>query len=147
MTAGGKENGFLSDINVTPFVDVMLVLLIIFMVTAPMMIHGANVSLPEATLDPISSEKDHLLITLDTQQRIFINDFEVKLDFLGEKLAKILENRTDREVYLRADKAIPYGVVIQVMSEIKGAGVEKLGMVTEPVKKNEKRQPTKVKRK
>ncbi|PIP35738.1 MAG: protein TolR [Desulfobacterales bacterium CG23_combo_of_CG06-09_8_20_14_all_52_9] len=147
MTAGGKENGFLSDINVTPFVDVMLVLLIIFMVTAPMMIHGANVSLPEATLDPISSEKDHLLITLDTQQRIFINDFEVKLDFLGEKLAKILENRTDREVYLRADKAIPYGMVIQVMSEIKGAGVEKLGMVTEPVKKNEKRQPTKVKRK
>jgi len=147
MTAGGKENGFLSDINVTPFVDVMLVLLIIFMVTAPMMIHGANVSLPEATLDPISSEKDHLLITLDTQQRIFINDFEVKLDFLGEKLAKILENRTDREVYLRADKAIPYGMVIQVMSEIKGAGVEKLGMVTEPVKKDEKRQPTKVKRK
>jgi len=147
MTAGGKENGFLSDINVTPFVDVMLVLLIIFMVTAPMMIHGANVSLPEATLDPISSEKDHLLITLDTQQRIFINDFEVKLDFLGEKLAKILENRTDREVYLRADKAIPYGMVIQVMSEIKGAGVEKLGMVTEPVKKNEKRQQTKVKRK
>ncbi len=147
MTAGGKENGLLSEINVTPFVDVMLVLLIIFMVTAPMMIHGANVSLPEATLDPISSEKDHLLITLDTQQRIFINDFEVKLDFLGEKLSKILENRTDREVYLRADKAIPYGMVIQVMSEIKGAGVEKLGMVTEPVKKDEKRQPTKVKRK
>jgi len=147
MTAGGKENGLLSEINVTPFVDVMLVLLIIFMVTAPMMIHGANVSLPEATLDPISSEKDHLLITLDTQQRIFINDFEVKIDFLGEKLSKILENRTDREVYLRADKAIPYGMVIQVMSEIKGAGVEKLGMVTEPVKKDEKRQPTKVKRK
>ncbi len=146
MTANGKENGLLSDINVTPFVDVMLVLLIIFMVTAPMMIHGANVALPEASLDPISSEKEHLLVTIDTQQRIFINDFEVNLDFLREKLAKILESRTDREVFLRADKAIPYGTVVALMSEIKGAGVEKLGMVTDPVKREDKRPNTRTKR-
>src|SRR4030043_660554 len=83
----------LSEINVTPFVDVMLVLLIIFMVTAPMMIHGANVSLPRATLDPISSEKDHLLITIDAGQKVYINDFKVGIDSLKDKLAKILENR------------------------------------------------------
>ncbi|MBW1955457.1 MAG: ExbD/TolR family protein [Deltaproteobacteria bacterium] len=139
MTSGGKENGLLSEINVVPLVDVMLVLLIIFMVAAPMMIHGASVSLPEATLDPITAEKEPLMITMDTQQRIYINDFEVQFDFLREKLAKILENRTDRMVYLRADKAIPYGLVARVMAEAKGAGVEKLGMVTEPIKTKEKR--------
>lgn len=139
MTSGGKENGLLAEINVVPLVDVMLVLLIIFMVAAPMMIHGASVSLPEATLDPITAEKEPLMITMDTQERIYINDFEVQFDFLREKLAKILENRTDRAVYLRADKAIPYGLVARVMAEAKGAGVEKLGMVTEPVKTKEKR--------
>lgn len=139
MTSGGKENGLLSEINVVPLVDVMLVLLIIFMVAAPMMIHGASVSLPEATLDPITAEKEPLMLTMDTQQRIYINDFEVQFDFLREKLAKILENRTDRTVYLRADKEIPYGLVARVMAEAKGAGVEKLGMVTEPVKTKEKK--------
>ncbi len=139
MTSGGKENGLLAEINVVPLVDVMLVLLIIFMVAAPMMIHGASVSLPEATLDPITAEKEPLMLTMDTQQRIYINDFEVQFDFLREKLAKILENRTDRTVYLRADKEIPYGLVARVMAEAKGAGVEKLGMVTEPVKTKEKK--------
>ncbi|MEW5908581.1 MAG: protein TolR [Thermodesulfobacteriota bacterium] len=138
MMTGGNNDGFMSDINVTPFVDVMLVLLIIFMVTAPMMIHGANVSLPKATLDPISSEKDHLLVTIDAAQKIYINEFKVDVDSLKEKLSKVLENRISKEVYLRADKGIPYGMVVRVMSEIKGAGVEKLGMVTEPAQKSEK---------
>ena len=146
MITGGHNDGFMSDINVTPFVDVMLVLLIIFMVTAPMMIHGANVSLPRATLDPISSEKDHLLITIDAGQKVYINDFKVGIDSLKEKLAKILENRENREVYLRADKGIPYGLVVRVMSEIKGAGVEKLGMVTEPIQIDEKKNIVKPKR-
>jgi biopolymer transport protein TolR len=82
MTPEGGRNGFMSDINVTPFVDVMLVLLIIFMVTAPLMMQGVNVSLPEATAKPLTSEKEHLLITIDTNQRIYINDVEVTLDFL-----------------------------------------------------------------
>jgi biopolymer transport protein TolR len=132
MTLGGKNDGFMSDINVTPLVDVMLVLLIIFMVTAPMMMQGLNVDLPEATAKPLESEKEHLIISIDKDQQIFINDFQVTIDFLGEKLAKILQGRTDREVYLKADKNIPYGIVVQVMAEIKGAGVEQLGMVTEP---------------
>ena len=132
MTAGGNSSQLMSDINVTPFVDVMLVLLIIFMVTAPMMMQGLDVSLPEATAEPLESEKEHLIITINTQNQIFINDFQVTIDGLAEKLEKILEGRSDREVFLKADKDISYGTVVHVMAEIKGAGVEKLGMVTEP---------------
>src|SRR5210317_413575 len=132
MTAGGNNSQLMSDINVTPFVDVMLVLLIIFMVTAPMMMQGVVVALPEATAEPLESEKEHLIITIDNKNQIFINDFQVTIDFLEEKLKKILEGRSDREVFLKADKDISYGTVVQVMAEVKGAGVEKLGMVTEP---------------
>lgn len=132
MMAGGKNNQFMSDINVTPFVDVMLVLLIIFMVTAPMMIQGVDVSLPEATSQPLPSDKEHLVITVDKDRQVFINDLQVSIDFLREKLKKILEGRLEREVYLRADKDVAYGMVVRVMSEIKGAGIAKLGMVTEP---------------
>jgi len=137
MTSGGNHNSLMSDINVTPFVDVMLVLLIIFMVTAPMMMEGVNVSLPEATSKPLVSEKKPLIVNIDSENRIFINDFKVTVDGLGEKLNKILDGRKDREVYLKADKDISYGMVVRVMSEIKGSGVEKLGMVTIPI--NDKR--------
>ncbi len=133
MTSGGNHSSLMSDINVTPFVDVMLVLLIIFMVTAPMMMEGVNVSLPEATTKPLVSEKKPLIVNIDSENRIFINDFKVTVDGLGEKLNKILNGRKDREVYLKADKDISYGMVVRVMSEIKGAGVEKLGMVTIPI--------------
>ena len=132
MTGGGNSGHLMSDINVTPLVDVMLVLLIIFMVTAPMMMQGVDVSLPEATAEPLESEKENLIITVDKENKVFINDFQVSVDGLGEKLRKILEGRSDREVYLKADKDISYGTVVQVMAEVKGAGVEKLGMVTEP---------------
>jgi len=133
MTSGGNHSNLMSDINVTPFVDVMLVLLIIFMVTAPMMMEGVNVSLPEATSKPLVSEKKPLIVNIDSENSIFINDFKVTVDGLGEKLNKILNGRKDREVYLKADKDISYGMVVRVMSEIKGAGVEKLGMVTIPI--------------
>lgn len=132
MKTNGDRDGFMSDINVTPFVDVMLVLLIIFMVTAPMMVQGVNVSLPEATSKPLASKDEYLLITIDKNNQIFINDIKVSVDFLQRKLIRILGNRKDRAVYLKADKDIPYGMVVQVMSEINGAGVEKLGMVTLP---------------
>jgi biopolymer transport protein TolR len=134
MAFSGNNNSFMSDINVTPFVDVMLVLLIIFMVTAPMMIEGVNVSLPEATSEPLPAEQDQLIITIDKNNLLYINDYQVTLDFLQEKLIKILDGRVGQEVYLKADKNIPYGMVVRVMSEIKGAGIEKLGMVTEPIK-------------
>jgi len=132
MAHAGNHSELMSDINVTPFVDVMLVLLIIFMVTAPMMIEGLNVDLPEATAKPLDSEKEHLVITIDKNHLVYINDFKVSVDFLGEKLNKMLQGRSDREVYLKADKNIPYGIVVQVMAEIKKAGIEQLGMITEP---------------
>lgn len=137
MITGGNNDRLISDINVTPFVDVMLVLLIIFMVAAPMMVQGVDVSLPEATAKQLASGEDQLVISIDKDNRIFINDYNVSLDFLQEKLAKILKNRQDREVFLRADKGITYGMVVRVMSEVKGAGVEKLGMVTEPIDKKD----------
>jgi biopolymer transport protein TolR len=129
---GGKHSELMSEINVTPFVDVMLVLLIIFMVTAPMMIQGLDVDLPQASAKPLESEKEHLVITVNKEQQIFINDFQVSIESLRDKLTKILQGRDDRDVYLKADKGIPYGTVVQVMAEIKGAGVEQLGMITEP---------------
>ena len=132
MTSGGNSKEFMSEINVTPFVDVMLVLLIIFMVTAPMMIQGLNVDLPEATAKPLDSEKEHLVITIDKDHQVHINDYQVTMESLSAKLSKILQGRSDREVYLKADKNIPYGVVVHVMAEIKDAGVEQLGMITEP---------------
>lgn len=139
MTSGGNHSSLMSDINVTPFVDVMLVLLIIFMVTAPMMMEGVNVSLPEATTKPLVSEKKPLIVNIDSENRIFINDFKVTVDGLGEKLNKILDGRKDREVYLKADKDISYGMVVRVMSEIKEAGVEKLGMVTIPISEEKRK--------
>jgi len=146
MTGGGNNGHLMSDINVTPLVDVMLVLLIIFMVTAPMMMQGVDVSLPEATAEPLESEKENLIITVDKENKVFINDFQVSVDGLGEKLKKILEGRSDREVYLKADKDISYGTVVQVMAEVKGAGVEKLGMVTEPAVFDQESQKAKSKK-
>jgi len=122
----------MSEINVTPFVDVMLVLLIIFMVTAPMMMQGMDVALPQVTSKPLETKEEHLMITLNKEGYIYINDFQVTLDTLQDKLAKILQGRTNPDVYLKADREVPYGMVAQAMAQIKDAGVEKLGMVTEP---------------
>jgi biopolymer transport protein TolR len=129
---GGSDDRFMSDINVTPFVDVMLVLLIIFMVTAPMMMQGVDVDLPEATSEPLSAQEEALIVTVNKDGQVFISDYEVAVDSLGEKLLKVLEGRESREVFLNADKTVPYGIVVRVMSEIKAAGIESLGMVTEP---------------
>jgi biopolymer transport protein TolR len=133
MQAGGNDKGLMGEINVTPFVDVMLVLLIIFMVTAPMMVEGVNVDLPQTTAQPLESEKEPLVVTIDKEGQVFINDFKTSRDIFTAKLSKVLEARQDRTVYLKADKTIPYGVVMQVMSEIRSTGVVKLGMVTLPV--------------
>lgn len=138
MAIESNTDRLMSDINVTPFVDVMLVLLIIFMVTAPMMMQGVDVSLPEATAKPLVAQKDNLVVTIDGQQQVHINDFAVEIDYLREKLAKILENRPDREVYFRGDQAVPYGVAVRVLAEIKGAGVTKIGMVTVPMEEDRK---------
>ncbi|MDY6905200.1 MAG: protein TolR [Thermodesulfobacteriota bacterium] len=129
--AGGGQ--LMSEINVTPLVDVMLVLLIIFMVTAPMMVHGVDVALPETSASAIpADEEDRLIVSIDGDQQLYINDMAIEFAFLSDKLAAIMENRTDRRVFLKADKDIPYGLVVGVMTGIKDAGVEKLGMLTKP---------------
>ena len=133
MSLGGNDDRLMSEINVTPFVDVMLVLLIIFMVTAPMMIQGVEVSLPEATSKPLPSEQEQLVVTIDQNNQVYINDFRVGVENLKEKLTHIVKNQKADEIYLRADKTVAYGMVVYVMSEIKGAGIEKLGMITDPV--------------
>jgi len=133
MTLGGNDDRLMSEINVTPFVDVMLVLLIIFMVTAPMMIQGVDVSLPEATSKPMESLQEQLVVTIDKNNQVYINDFRVGIENLKEKLMQITKNQNADEIYLRADKTVAYGMVVYVMSEIKGAGIEKLGMITDPV--------------
>ena len=138
MSLGGNQDRLMSDINVTPFVDVMLVLLIIFMVTAPRMVQGVNVDLPEASTQPLPSGKEHLIVTVNAQNQVFINDLQVEPDFLQEKLIRILKNTKDREVYFRADKTVSYGMVVRIMAEIKDAGVEKLGMITVPLQEDEK---------
>ena len=131
MAFSSNNGNLMSEINVTPLVDVMLVLLIIFMVAAPMMTQGVDVDLPETTAAALPTESEHLIITINKDNEVFINDFQLGVDGLKEKLMAILKGQEEREVFLRADKTIPYGIVARVMAEIQAAGVEKLGMVTE----------------
>jgi biopolymer transport protein TolR len=139
MKTEANNDNLMSEINVTPLVDVMLVLLIIFMVTAPMMVQGVDVALPETSSAPIpTGEEERLVISVNREARVYINTVEVESSFLGEKLAAIMEHRKDRQVFLKADKDVPYGFVVGVMAEIKGAGVEKLGMLTQPAESGKK---------
>ncbi len=123
----------MSEINVTPLVDVMLVLLIIFMVAAPMMIQGVDVNLPKTEAKNIKTSDEPLMLTVNHKKEIFLENHQIPLEGLELKIRKIFENRRDKEVLLRADKDIPYGFVINVIASVKKAGIEKLGMVTEPV--------------
>jgi len=131
---GNRKYDLVSGINVTPLVDVVLVLLIIFMVTAPMMNLGMDVDLPESHATAIPTKQERLVITINKEKKIFINDYEVTLASLGTKLRGIYQNRPQKGVFLRADKSLPYGLVVNVMSIIKEAGIYKLGMITQPLK-------------
>jgi biopolymer transport protein TolR len=123
----------MSEINVTPFVDVMLVLLIIFMVTAPMMMQGVDVNLPHTTTQPIASEEERLVISITGKREIYLNEYQISLDTLQRKLATIYQNRPDRAVFLRADETLPYGFVMEVMAAVQQSGMKRIGMVTEPL--------------
>jgi len=134
MSGSGNDRRFMSDINVTPFVDVMLVLLIIFMVTAPMMIQGVDVNLPQTTAKEIKTnqEEEPLILTVSKDMQISIEKTDIKLEEIGTKLEAILKYRENKQVLLRADTDVPYGFVVKVMAAAKRAGIEKLGMITEP---------------
>ena len=133
MMSGNRDSRLLSEINVTPFVDVMLVLLIIFMVAAPLVQHGVDVELPKANSKNVTAEEELLTITLTKDKKIFLNKMEIELVQLKEKLLRIFKQRTDNQLLFKADKDLPYEFVIQVMAEIKNAGIEKLGIITNPV--------------
>jgi biopolymer transport protein TolR len=125
-------NKALAEINVTPLVDVVLVLLIIFMVTAPMLSMGIDVNLPRVKSKSVDVTEEKLVLTINEAREIFLNKTKMQLGELNFKLEAIFSNRIDREVFLRADRNVPYGFVVEVMSEVRKAGVDKLGMITEP---------------
>ncbi|MBW1982637.1 MAG: protein TolR [Deltaproteobacteria bacterium] len=129
----GGNRKLLADINVTPLVDVMLVLLIIFMVTAPMMMQGVDVNLPKTTTGPIHTEEERLVITVKANHEIYLNEYKISLDSLERKLKSIFQNRKEKAVFLRADRSVPYGDVVQVMAAVRRSGIQRIGMVTEPL--------------
>ena len=133
----------MSEINVVPYIDVMLVLLVIFMATAPLMMQGVEIDLPNTDSKPLSNEQDDpLVITVDDEGRIFVNTgmprageegTRATIYSLADQAAKIIDARPDIAVYVRADKGIAYGEVIEVMTVLQRAGAESVGLVTEPV--------------
>lgn len=132
MEMSGKDGVPMSEINVTPLVDVMLVLLIIFMVTAPKLEQGVKVDLPRVTAAALPEVSEELVLSVTRDKKIYLNRYVVPLPELKPKLEQILSQRANREVYFRADQAVAYGFVVQVLAEVKKAGVSSLGMVTEP---------------
>jgi biopolymer transport protein TolR len=129
----GKESQSLSEINVTPFVDVMLVLLVIFMVTAPLIQAGVDVNLPEATAKGLKSPDDPTILTVTKEGKIFFGkEKEVPFEKLQSFIVALRENKGLDELYMRADKDVSYGVVVKVMAEVKAAGIDRLGMITLP---------------
>jgi len=133
MNSGKSDKRYMSDINVTPFVDVMLVLLIIFMVTAPMMMQGVDVNLPQTTTKNIKTREDPLILTVNKKRMIYLEDQQIGLEDLETKLKMIFKYRREKEVLLRGDKEIPYGFVIKVIAGIKRAGIDKVDLITEPI--------------
>jgi biopolymer transport protein TolR len=127
-----SDRGTMSQINVTPLVDVMLVLLVIFMVTAPMMQQGVQVNLPKAETKALPAPEESVVVSIERSGKIFINAGEIPAGDLRAKLSDMFANRSKKEVFLKADRDVPYGEVVKTMAEIKGAGIERLGMVTEP---------------
>ena len=129
---GNGRKQLVSDINVTPLVDVMLVLLIIFMVTAPMMTQGLDVDLPETTTKSLRQEENPIVVTIDKDGKISLGQNEVSRKMLFQDLSALGEGQKDKPIYLKADKAVAYGVVVAIMADIKKAGFDKLGMITRP---------------
>ncbi len=127
-----KRRGASADINVTPFVDVMLVLLVIFMVTAPLIQQGIDVELPKTQTEGLASNEDALVVTVKRGGEIFVQDAEVPILGLEAKLTSIFESRTDKEVFLRADAKVQYGTVAKTLAILRRAGASRIGMVTEP---------------
>ena len=135
MVARNIRSKPFSDINVTPFVDVMLVLLIIFMVTAPLLTVGVQVDLPETNADTLQSDNEPLEVTIDSSGLIFIQETEISLSELIPKMKAITENRFDTKIYVRGDETIDYGQIMMVLGELSGSGFSKVALITKPLSK------------
>ena len=123
----------LAEINIIPLVDVVLVLLLIFMLTAPMMYRGIDVNLPKAASKPTVVE-ERMVLTATKDKRLYLNDLQLSNDTVESTLRRAFIGRTDKTLYLKADAELPYGAVIETMDRVRRAGIEKLGMVTEPAR-------------
>lgn len=133
MAASSADDDFVADINVTPFVDVMLVLLIIFMVTAPMMTEGLDVALPKVeTSEVLPTDDDHVILTVKNGGALFLNEQETDMDNLPDALGARVKD-SGRQLFVRADKDVPYGMVMSVMDRVRGAGIKDVGLVTTSV--------------
>ena len=124
----------ISEINVTPFVDVMLVLLIIFMVTAPLLTVGVQVDLPETSADTLPEESEPLTLTINSKGEVFIQETKIEFNNLIKKILAVSNNRTDTRIYVRGDKTINYGRVLEVMGKLSGSGFTKVALISEPYK-------------
>ena len=124
----------MSEINVTPFVDVMLVLLIIFMVTAPLLTVGVQVDLPETSADTLPKDMEPLTLTINSKGEIFIQETKVEYEKIIAKIMAVSNNRTDTRIYVRGDKTINYGRVLEIMGMLSGSGFTKVALISEPYK-------------
>ena len=124
----------MSEINVTPFVDVMLVLLIIFMVTAPLLTVGVPVDLPESSADSLPEDQEPLTLSINSKGEIFIQEYQVEYDKMIPKILAIAKNRTDTRIYVRGDKTLNYGRVLEIMAMLSGSGFTKVALISEPYK-------------
>ncbi|MDT7953519.1 MAG: protein TolR [Acetobacteraceae bacterium] len=121
----------LAEINVTPLVDVMLVLLIVFMVAAPLMTSGVNIDLPKASANPVSQDSEPLTVSVNAEGKIYLQDTELPLSDLATKLAAIADNKMDRRIFVRGDKALSYGRIMEVMATITQGGFTKVALLAE----------------
>ncbi len=138
MINGAPNRRYMSEINVVPLVDVVLVLLVIFMVTAPLLYRGLDIDLPRTSTNTITPE-ERVVLTVTRQREIFLDKDAVSMDHLASALEALKIRAPQVSLYLRADRQVPYGVVVGVMDTVKRVGIERLGMVTEPVSETERK--------
>ena len=134
LNRSSKDKEPMSEINVTPFVDVMLVSLVIFMVTAPLLTVGVQVDLPESSADSLSEDQEPLTLSINSKGEVFIQEYQVEFEKIVPKILAISNNRTDTRIYVRGDRAINYGRVLEIMGRLSGAGFSKVALISEPYK-------------
>ncbi|HBL24616.1 MAG TPA: protein TolR [Deltaproteobacteria bacterium] len=137
MKTRGDSKGPLSEINIIPLVDVMLVLLIVFMITAPMMQHGLGIDIPNVTARALPAKEEPQILNITKDQRLVLNEKKIEYKDLKASVQFLFANKDKKEIFLRADKDVPYGFVVRCMGTIREAGVDKVNIVTKPLDRNE----------